>query len=44
MARVELRGVTKRYGATEVVHEVDLDIAHGEFVVFVGPSGCGKST
>ncbi len=44
MSRVELRGVSKRYGATEVVHGIDLDIAHGEFVVFVGPSGCGKST
>jgi ABC-type sugar transport system ATPase subunit len=44
MARVELKGVTKRYGLTEVVHGIDLDIAHGEFVVFVGPSGCGKST
>ncbi|HNB29187.1 MAG TPA: ABC transporter ATP-binding protein, partial [Alphaproteobacteria bacterium] len=44
MSRVELRGVTKRYGLTEVVHGIDLDIAHGEFVVFVGPSGCGKST
>jgi ABC-type sugar transport system ATPase subunit len=44
MSRVELRGVTKRYGVTEVVHGIDLDIAHGEFVVFVGPSGCGKST
>jgi ABC-type sugar transport system ATPase subunit len=44
MSRVELRGVTKRYGITEVVHGIDLDIAHGEFVVFVGPSGCGKST
>ncbi len=44
MSRVELRGVTKRYGTTEVVHGIDLDIADGEFVVFVGPSGCGKST
>jgi len=44
MSRVELRGVTKRYGLTEVVHGIDLDIAHGEFIVFVGPSGCGKST
>jgi ABC-type sugar transport system ATPase subunit len=44
MSRVELRGVTKRYGTTEVVHGIDLAIAHGEFVVFVGPSGCGKST
>jgi len=39
-----LRGVVKRYGAVQVIHGVDLDIRHGEFVVFVGPSGCGKST
>ena len=44
MADVSLRGVRKSYGAIEVVHGVDLDIASGEFVVFVGPSGCGKST
>src|SRR5581483_3814417 len=31
-------------GQVEVLHNIDLDIAHGEFVVFVGPSGCGKST
>ena len=44
MADVSLRGVRKAYGSLEVVHGVDLDIASGEFVVFVGPSGCGKST
>src|SRR3569832_1642531 len=44
MSRVELRGVSKRFGPVEVLHDVNLDIAHGEFVVFVGPSGCGKST
>ncbi|MBA4175762.1 MAG: glycerol-3-phosphate ABC transporter ATP-binding protein [Leptothrix sp. (in: Bacteria)] len=44
MADVELRGVTKRYGQVPVIHGIDLDIRHGEFVVFVGPSGCGKST
>jgi multiple sugar transport system ATP-binding protein len=45
MAAVELRGVTKRYDSrTTVIHGIDLDIRHGEFVVFVGPSGCGKST
>ena len=44
MAEVSLRGIRKSYGNLEVVHGVDLDIASGEFVVFVGPSGCGKST
>jgi multiple sugar transport system ATP-binding protein len=44
MANVSLRQVVKRYGSTEVVHGIDLDVAHNEFVVLVGPSGCGKST
>ena len=44
MAGLTLRDVRKSYGATQVVHGVDLDIVDGEFVVFVGPSGCGKST
>jgi ABC-type sugar transport system ATPase subunit len=44
MADIKLRNIIKRYGNTEVIHGVDLDIKHGEFVVFVGPSGCGKST
>jgi multiple sugar transport system ATP-binding protein len=44
MTRLTLRGITKRYGAVEVIHGVDLDVPSGEFVVFVGPSGCGKST
>ena len=44
MASLELRNVMKRYGATSVIHGVDLGVRDGEFVVFVGPSGCGKST
>ena len=44
MAGVSLRGIVKRFGATEVVHGIDLDVAEREFVVLVGPSGCGKST
>jgi multiple sugar transport system ATP-binding protein len=44
MADVNLRGVTKSFGAVQIIKGVDLDIADGEFCVFVGPSGCGKST
>ncbi|MBK6293155.1 MAG: sn-glycerol-3-phosphate ABC transporter ATP-binding protein UgpC [Rhodoferax sp.] len=45
MAKVELKQVIKSYdGSTQVIHGVDLEVRHGEFVVFVGPSGCGKST
>ncbi|UXS03337.1 ABC transporter ATP-binding protein [Agrobacterium tumefaciens] len=44
MAELSLKKVIKRYGALEVIHGADLEIADGEFVVFVGPSGCGKST
>ena len=44
MGQVSLRGIRKRYGASEVITGVDLDIVDGEFLVFVGPSGCGKST
>ncbi|MDP3377384.1 MAG: ATP-binding cassette domain-containing protein, partial [Brevundimonas sp.] len=44
MAGVRLNGVRKDFGAVQVLKGIDLDIADGEFVVFVGPSGCGKST
>ncbi|WP_313951248.1 ATP-binding cassette domain-containing protein [Accumulibacter sp.] len=44
MSRIELRGVSKRFGNTPVLNDIDLTIAAGEFCVFVGPSGCGKST
>ncbi|MGE0766595.1 MAG: ABC transporter ATP-binding protein [Hyphomicrobiaceae bacterium] len=44
MARVRLENLTKHFGLTEVIRDIDLDIAEGEFAVFVGPSGCGKST
>src|SRR5213595_645793 len=44
MAGLQLKQVAKRYGATTVIHSVDLEVKDGEFVVFVGPSGCGKST
>jgi len=41
---LELRGVAKTYGATQVLAGVDLAIAEGEFVAIVGFSGSGKST
>ncbi|MBB4123332.1 sn-glycerol-3-phosphate ABC transporter ATP-binding protein UgpC [Martelella radicis] len=44
MAEVHLSKIVKRYGSLEVVHGIDLEVAHNEFVVLVGPSGCGKST
>ena len=45
MASVELRELAKSYdGHNKVIHGIDLQVRHGEFVVFVGPSGCGKST
>jgi multiple sugar transport system ATP-binding protein len=44
MATLSLHNLVKKYGKTEVLHAINLDVADGEFVVFVGPSGCGKST
>jgi len=44
MASVALADVRKSFGRTEIIKGVSLDVADGEFVVFVGPSGCGKST
>ena len=44
MSGVTLSNVVKKYGATQVIHGVNLEIYEGEFCVFVGPSGCGKST
>ena len=44
MAGLVLRDLVKTFGETEVLHGIDLEVADGEFVVFVGPSGCGKST
>ena len=44
MSGVTLSNITKKYGETQVIHGIDLEIKDGEFCVFVGPSGCGKST
>jgi len=45
VATVSLDRVTKIYpNGVEAVHELELDVADGEFIVLVGPSGCGKTT
>ena len=44
MVAVTLRGVSKSFGSTQVLHDVDAEIPEGAFAVLVGPSGCGKST
>src|SRR5262250_859812 len=44
MASVAINGVGKAFGSIHVIHDVNIEIRDGEFVVLVGPSGCGKST
>jgi multiple sugar transport system ATP-binding protein len=44
MAKVELQGIRKNFGALTIIPSLDLTIESGEFVALVGPSGCGKST
>ena len=44
MPTIRLDSLVKRYGSTQVLHGIDLDMAENEFTVLVGPSGCGKST
>lgn len=45
MAYLSLKGINKIYpNGFHAVHDFNLEIERGEFIVFVGPSGCGKST
>ncbi len=43
-APVRFDGVKKRFGETEVLRGIDLEVAAGECLVLLGPSGCGKTT
>ena len=44
MTDVRIRGLSKRYGAREVLSGIDLDVAAGSVMCIIGPSGSGKST
>ena len=41
---LELKGLSKKYGASDILNDINVNIDEGEFLVLVGPSGCGKST
>jgi polar amino acid transport system ATP-binding protein len=41
---IAVRGLSKSFGALEVLHDIDLDVRRGEVVCIIGPSGSGKST
>jgi len=44
VARVQLQGVSKKFGAVTAVNDITLEIPDKQFTVLVGPSGCGKTT
>jgi len=44
MGFLDIKRATKSYGAVKILHETNISIEEGEFLVLVGPSGCGKST
>ena len=44
MASLDLISIKKSFDAVQILHDVSITLADGEFLVLVGPSGCGKST
>jgi multiple sugar transport system ATP-binding protein len=44
VAFLEIIGLNKRFGAVEVLKDIDIALDKGGFLVLVGPSGCGKTT
>ena len=44
MGTISLRNISKSFGSTQVLKDLNVDIKDGEFLTLVGPSGCGKST
>jgi multiple sugar transport system ATP-binding protein len=44
MAALDLIDIQKSFGSTQILHDISVALADGEFLVLVGPSGCGKST
>lgn len=43
-AAISIRGLTKHYGSTQVLHAIDLEIPRGEMLAIVGPNAAGKTT
>ena len=44
MATLKVSNITKNFGNTQVLKQINLEVIDGEFIVLLGPSGCGKST
>ena len=44
MSSLKIKNISKKYGALNILKNIEMNIEDGEFLVLVGPSGCGKST